>query len=356
MIDDFYKRFSEETEEKLKLFSYYLKEWFPVFLKTPVRQIRIIDLFCGPGKDETGKEGSPFKIIEVMDSFNREHNQDFKSKKIEILFNDKKLRHIEKLKQDINNNENISKEVKNMIVYKNREFKELFSEIKEDLKTSANLIFLDQFGIKEVTKDIFKNLFKIPKTDFIFFISSSSVKRFFDQDEFQEVWWMNREDIKKSELKNIHRIITEEYKQLAPQDAYVIPFTLKKETNIYGLIFCSKHILAADKFLHIAWKENFLNGEANFDIDEDEQQQLSLLEKKLTKIEAFENRLEKEILARKITNNINAYKFTISNGFLPKHAKKVIIKLKNDDHIKFDGRLTLTYKSCIKNQNGQVFY
>lgn len=47
------------------------------------------------------------------------------------------------------------------------------------------------------------------------------------------------------------------------------PFTLKKGTNIYGIIFGASHPRAVDKFLKIVWDKDQVSGEANFDIHDD---------------------------------------------------------------------------------------
>ena len=108
------------------------------------------------------------------------------------------------------------------------EFKNLFNKIKTNLHKSANFLFLDQFGVKEVTKDIFKSLFELSKTDFMFFVSSSSIKRFLRTPEFKALWFMDSYSIKSCKPKEIHRIIVKEYRKLAPLEAYVIPFTIKR--------------------------------------------------------------------------------------------------------------------------------
>ncbi len=345
----FYENFGEETKIKLELLSGYIKSWLPVFLmQNHVKNIKIIDFFCGPGKDEAGNYGSPLKILEILDEFYKGSlSEKVKSKEIELLFNDKESSYIKALENHISNNFKELNDKLN-IRLESQEFKSLFNKEKKSLHNSANFIFLDQFGIKEVTKEIFKDFLKIPGTDFIFFISSHSIRRFLDTEEFQStLWWMNQ-NIKNEEPKYIHRTVVQEYKELAGKDNYVIPFSIKKGNNVYGLIFCSKHILAADKFLRIAWNENKINGEANFDINEDFRKQLSFFEKEnLTKIQDFEKSLQDKIQKEIITDNIQIYKYTISNGFIPKYAKDALKKLKEEKIIQYKGQMPISYDSCI---------
>jgi len=88
----------------------------------------------------------------------------------------------------------------------------------------------------------------------------------------------------------------------ADSDWKLYPFSLKKGANIFGIVFEAKHPLAVDKFLNIAWKRNPINGDANFDIDDDSKKmQIDIFnDKKLTKIEKFKENLKLKVLAGEI--------------------------------------------------------
>jgi hypothetical protein len=115
----------------------------------------------------------------------------------------------------------------------------------------------------------------------------------------------------------------------------LFPFSIMKKdhNNIYGLIFVTKHILGADKFLNTVWNKNVINGNANFDIDEDlSKDQLHMFEdKRLTKIENFQKVLSEKILNKEIKNNIEAYFYTLNQGHISYHADEKIRKLKKDN-------------------------
>lgn len=68
------------------------------------------------------------------------------------------------------------------IFFKSADFTTLIKSTKllhnlED-KNSAKFVLLDQYGFKQIADDIFIKLISFPKTDFIFFIASSFIKRF----------------------------------------------------------------------------------------------------------------------------------------------------------------------------------
>ncbi len=121
--------------------------------------------------------------------------------------------------------------------------------------------------------------------------------------------------------------------------------------NVYGLIFVSKHILGADKFLRVVWKMNGLNGNANFDIDDDSKKcQLNIFsEKSLTKIESFQKKLEELILLEQLSDNLNVYIYTLNQGHIPKHASEKIVNMKKNKLISYDERTPLVnYNKAIK--------
>ena len=358
---DFYEDFDKGTGIKLDLMSQYLESWMLIFLVQKwFRRIKIIDFFSGPGKDDQGADGSPLRILKTLEQiFKGKHGNKINDKKIEIVFNDKDQNHISNLKKHINDLPFWAKAHLGtvQIQYKSKDFKSLFNEMEKELRNSANFIFLNQFGVKEVIPRTFKTLFSFNKTDFIFFISSSSFKRFASRPEFKDIDWIDKEKATREKPTNIHRFIASEYRKMAPEGSYVIPFSIQKKGNTYGLVFCTKSIRGADEFLRIAWKKNDLNGEANFDIDNDEKKrQLDLFQgKTLTKIQEFQVDLRNEILNSNIKDNVGAYRYTISNGFIPEYAKESIMQMKKDGLLEYEGRLALSYQSCVKNEKRMPF-
>ncbi|MHB2155002.1 three-Cys-motif partner protein TcmP [Calditrichota bacterium GD2] len=350
-IDLHKKPFTEETITKLEIFEKYLEAWLPVFIHSPnFSEVFICDFFAGQGTDINGIYGSPLRIMNIIEEYQImiiRHNL-----KINLILNEYNKRKLEKLKIIVERKREELTRLKDhlLIEYHNQDFKRLFDLKKEELRETANLMILDQNGIKQVTEEIFLELDSFSTTDFMFFISSSYFKRF--AKTFKELFpRFDIQKIKKANFTEIHRVILEEYKNLLPKNSKIklYPFSIKKGPNIYGIIFGSKHPLAVDKFLGIAWNENKLNGQANFDIDEDlKKRQLDLFEKKLTKIEEFQTRLEKLILNSSTITNREIYDFTIENGHLPKHSVIVVRKLKKIGKIFYIGQPRINYSSCYK--------
>jgi hypothetical protein len=207
---------------------------------------------------------------------------------------------------------------------------------------TANLVLLDQSGIKHITESIFLKLAKLKQTDFIFFISSSFFNRFKDDSKFMNHLNINKEDIEKERFYNIHRVIFDHYKKLLPEQTkyYLAPFSIKKGSHIHGLIFGTNHTLGIEKFLKICWKLDGVQGTANFDIDGDKIDiyQPSLFEEfnKPKKRIVFENIVKEKIILKQLIYDYDVYDFTLQNGFLLKHTKEILTLLVKEKKINSD--------------------
>ena len=134
------------------------------------------------------------------------------------------------------------------------------------------------------------------------------------------------------------------------------PFSIKKGRNIYGIVFGSSHPRGVEKFLRTAWKENPENGEANFDIHNDELGTIDLFEgQKLSKIELFQSKFEKEVLNGRIRNNQQAFDFTLDKGHIPQHATDVMKRLKKENIVSYPGiSPKISYDFCHKKNSIEI--
>ncbi|MDA3905408.1 MAG: hypothetical protein PF484_04960 [Bacteroidales bacterium] len=156
----------------------------------------------------------------------------------------------------------------------------------------------------------------------------------------------------------IHRLVLNSYRSLIPLESelMIFPFSIKKGANIYGIIFGSKHIRGVEKFLNIAWDKNKINGEADYDIDDDETKAQLLLNfdspeksKQPTKIEAFQYELEKFLKRKKVVNNRDIYYFTFAHGHIARHTREKLKELKNRNLINYKGASKISWESIHKN-------
>jgi hypothetical protein len=351
--------FDEGTITKLEIFEAYTKEWLPVFVMGPLRHICIFDLFAGTGRDQKGVAGSPIRILQqingMLDNIIR------RDKRIYLWLNeydkDKYSLLCDCCKQYIEENNQLKMAVEKEIVkikYTDLDFSVLFPQVITIIRRFPSLVFLDQNGIKFLSDQYFNELVTTSTVDFLYFVSSSYFFRFGERPEFIMNVQIDMQRAKDNPYKFIHRSLLEQFREKIPVDSNMklYPFSIKKGTNIYGIIFGASHPLAVDKFLNVAWKKNAINGEANFDIDEDlsKSQLLLFEEKKPTKKESFTALLREKILKRVLRNNEEVYLFTLDQGHIPTHAAEVLKKLKKEGLINYDAPSPLvTYEQIFNN-------
>jgi len=265
--------FDEATLTKLDIFERYLEEWLPVFLQSGYhRQVTICDFFAGSGKDAAGNPGSALRILLALDKFRDKIAQT--RTLVRVVLND--------LSKHSELEDMAAAKVKELELPENfiqiechgKPFRVLFDTIYNSLSRQPNLIFIDQCGIIEVDEAIFQKLVALKKTDFLFFMSSSFLRRFAEHENFEPfLKGLDRNELKDAKPEHVHRIVVKHISTWKPKgnEIKIYPFSLKKDkdrgSNIYGLVFGSKHPLGVEKFLKIAWDKNKINGEANYPIE-----------------------------------------------------------------------------------------
>ncbi len=345
----FNKPFDDGTLTKLELYENYLRKWIPVFISKPqliTNTINIFDFFSGAGCDSLGKKGSPMIAIDVLMEFPEYIKR--KDLIINLYLNDKNKKTVEALKDNI---EKMSYDKVNINVeIYNEDFLVLYKQLKPKMVNAANLIFLDQFGVKLIDKVLFQELINKSLTDILFYISAAIFKRFYNDKNIISVIELTPEEIEKIENSKIHTLVTKAYKKFIPKNKtyYLAPFSIKKGTNVYGLIFGSGHPLGIEKFLKICWEKDKWTGSANFDIEDTQikESQLVLFNgndgRQLTKIELFQENLKNKISTGALSSDKDIVNFMLNEGFLKSHVDSVIQELKKAKKISYEGRLSFS--------------
>lgn len=350
--------FDEETILKLEIFEDYLKEWLPTFVMShPNDDIWIFDFFAGTGRDLGGIAGSPIRILQQING--QAGNIFQKSCRVHVCLNEYNTTKFMTLKQCCEQYINEASELNRLynkylfIEFHNKDFAELFPQYYNVIYSAPSLVFLDQNGMKFLADRYLSDLEKLPQTDFLYFLSSSYFIRFGETEAFQTNLQIDMDKIRQNPYKYVHRSILEQLKARLPQGSKLklYPFTIKKGTNIYGIIFGAKHPLAVDKFLRTAWKKNTVNGEANFDIDDDQKKgQLDIWgERKLTKIEAFQEDIQQRILNGELSTNKEVFDYTLEQGHIPQHSSDKLKEMKKEKLIDYDEKTPLVnYEQVYK--------
>lgn len=347
------KEFDENTKCKLSLYQYYLREWLPVFIHNPhVNQINIFDFFAGPGSDACDNPGSPLIAIEEIQKAIK-----IKNVIVNLFLNELNKAKYERLKKRI-------KELKisNIKIYiSNQEFKEVFTKSLPIMKAShsANFIFMDQFGIKEVTQNVFEEVTTIPQTDFMFYHAASSAHRFSHIESIRsKLPPISDEHWGKITNDNILRILCDAYYKWIPmqkrESYFLAPFSFKRRGNVNGLVFGSAHPKGIRKFLSVAWKHSKSHsGDGNYDNDrsgyEKGEEVFDFFKdlEPITKIDTFKNDIKQLFIEKKFKTNKNIFIFTLKYGMLPNHAMDIVQELISEGVIPKQ-KIHVSYKAWKK--------
>lgn len=347
MAQDMHKKpFKAHTMLKLNIFRDSFKEWFPVFLhEKHVEKIYIYDLFAGSGQDADGVYGSPLILLEESIGENGIHCKAALQNKKDVYFayneyiedkanqlNKNISDFFEKCKVNCNLNQ-CPYEHKYFI--KHQDFRDLFKNKKFlsilNNKTYSKYILMDQYGFKHITPNVFKHLVDASRTDFIFFIASSNIRRFQDTDAVKKYLVGCNFDFLGSP-KQLNREIVRYFRSIVPKNKefYLHQFTIKHKSNYYGLIFGTAHSLGMEKFLKVCWKHDPMSGEASEDcnIDNDFEPGTIFFDKDNTnKKESVKRIITDEIFSGKIVTNIEGLKIALHNGCRPCIFVEVINEL-----------------------------
>jgi three-Cys-motif partner protein len=345
--------FPDETLQKLKIFSECFREWLPVFVYDRfTKGIFIIDFFAGTGLDRKGNLGSPLLLLNEARGINCEYCDEISknNKKVFFAFNENNKQKKSELESNVNSfmlqclNNNCKRD-KCVYSYSNfgqYDFKDVFYRDTVFTKVLTNndfakFILLDQYGFSQVDENVFLKLVDSPRTDFIFFISSSFIKRFKEVEYTRRYIDTERIPFDESDPKECHRLIADYFQRLIPEgkEYYVHHFTIKKGRNYWGLIFGTNHTLGMEKFLRVCWKEDIYSGESNFNKDNDiPSDWLFYTGETTNKKEKIKDIIKKKILSGEIADNRSGLKYALKNRCMPELYVSVIQELEKNKIIK----------------------
>lgn len=357
--------FDDGTITKLEIFEDYAQAWIPTFVMKAEPLICIFDLFAGTGYDKDGTAGSSIRILRKI----KDHiGNIFQNKvKIRVYINEYEPDKIKQKKYELllsacNEYLEANQDVNRAIEFKpsNEAFESLFPKLLPEIKQYPSLVYVDQNGIKFLSDKYFSEFEKMSQTDFLYFVSSSYFVRLGNTDEFKKHVKLNIESLRSEPYNLVHRNLLGQLRERLPQNTKLklYPFSIKKGTNIYGIIFGASHPRAVDKFLSIAWKRNEVNGQANFDMDQDiPSPQLDLFStQKVTKLAKFKVALRDKVLSGQITSNFEALDFVYSEWHIGKHAADVLKEMKQKGEISYTANSPcINYEKVHKEKQRIIF-
>ncbi len=335
--------FDEATKLKLDIFGECFEEWLPVFNNNLyTKAIYVFDFFAGSGKDIENNPGSPLVLLNRAKGSGKKYCINAK-KRISFIFNESCQDKSEELRRNVSHyieqckHENNCNDCIYQYSVHNFNFKDMFSDsLMTNIfksKDYGKFILLDQYGFSQIDEQIFKKLISYPKTDFIFFISTSFISRFREHQNTKKYIDTSKIDFDNIKPNEIHRAVANYFRDLIPSEKeyYLHHFSIRKEEkkgNYYGLIFGTNHTLGMEKFLKVCWKHDVFSGEANYNIDNNfEKGTLYYHSETNVKKEIVSDEIKQLILSGKISNNISGLKFVMQKGCEPRLFTEVIQKL-----------------------------
>jgi len=313
----------EGSEIKLKLYELYLEEYLRVLTTSPFFQnINIYDAFCGTGITKNDKEGSALRAFNVINKIDK------KGKNIQLYLNDIDTQTIEKLKKNINIQENS---------FVNISIKPADDFINQSIEVNyKSFFFIDPFGYTQVKQSTLDNLFQHKNIEILIFIPIYNIYRFLRKEESREqdkpiASFLNdmgigeNEAIKAKSVEEFAKLIVSSFKTRAKtQFTYHQVIENKKFNNKYALFFITHNSKGAEKFLEVQKKMN-----------EEMTKQLPLYfvrEKEEAEIkEALLN-----FIKQNNPSNTDIYLAGIINSFLPKELNPLLKNLETSNFIKVE--------------------
>jgi ribosomal protein S25 len=130
---------------------------------------------------------------------------------------------------------------------------------------------------------------------------------------------------------------------LKGKEYFLGQFSIKKNSNYYGIIFGSNNHLGMKKFLDAAWKIDPHTGETNHDIDGDPirygQITMDLFgdgtQNQIKKLVSFENELLKYL--ENVKTNEDIYRFALENGICISKTNDILRSLEQKNCITLIG-------------------
>lgn len=372
--------FDEATLTKLEIFKKCFKEWLPVFIYSDfIEKIYVYDFFAGSGKDIKNNFGSPLILLDTAKGDNLKYCSQIRKngKEVCFVFNENEPTKKSQDKYLLLEN-NVGSFLKKCYsenckegncvyttYFTNKTFKEGFNCIETDFhnilrnRNYAKFILLDQYGFSQVDEDVFQTLVKSPRTDFIFFISSSFIRRFKEHSNTKKYIDTKKINFEEQNPNECHIAIANYFEDLiSPKiEYYINHFTIKKGSNYYGLIFGTNHTLGMEKFLKVCWELDRQAGESNCNtrIDFEKSSLFGGLE--TNKVEDLKRDLRKLIKEGTIKDNISGLKYALKKRCLPIFFTELIKQLEKEEKIERIGGKSYISSNIHKiKQNSKDYY
>lgn len=332
--------YKEHTKVKHEILSKYLVVWINIL--GAFHKLYVFDCFAGRGSYTDGEEGSPLKIIRILENL---HKYRRKPKEAECIFIEKNKSNYENLKEQVDQRQEQRESWLKIHVYKGL-FSDVINQILEDYneEISPGFFFLDPFGFGGIPLKIIRKLLTLDKTEIFITYMIRDVIRFLEspshQVSIEELFGIENvlerlnEDPynnmkKEAALLRLYRV------QLHNQAnvAYTFPFKInadKKLQTTYYLIHCTNHPKGCRLMKSIMYRSGT---EGKLGYLGPAEGQLTLDLPQFGGIEDFKDFLMKKFKDMTISFIDLQYETLMDTPLIEKHYRQAIKELKNENKI-----------------------
>ncbi len=332
----------KHSEAKLDFWQLYLTRYLSVMLNIDyISCINIYDAYCGPGLYNGDGKGSPIRTVDTAIELTEKFD-DSASRRLNLHFNDKKKRILELQsalsKYDLTTVKfNIETSHDDGLEF----LEKVHSAIVRQNSTVKNLILIDPWGYKGLTKVLLDKLLSNGRTEIFLFSPISHIQRFIGPaKDSEEVFFKPLQELLRSFFDSKHNIwsklpsrfelieyLTEALKYGDKYYAKSLRITSDVKGQIFALFFVTPHIYGLEKALEAlflidprygkTWEQP--SGTESLFADEE---LLEESERNLVKLRGLILQAVSES-----RTNVQLYEITVTNSYLPKHARKVLADL-----------------------------
>ncbi|MGH1450924.1 MAG: three-Cys-motif partner protein TcmP [Pseudomonadaceae bacterium] len=320
----------KHTEAKLKFYTLYLERYLRVLLQTKyVEKINIYDLYCGAGKYSDGNTGSALRAIEAVKNAQNSNRQ---GKIVNLHLNDLNTAKIVELQKILPGL--LQSETNLRATFSSQEafafLGELLRGFQWQNKNTRNLILIDPYGYKDISKESLKAVMDKGRTELVIFLPIEQMYRFKGKTAgevvenpylplkaFIEQFGIDVNSIN-SEKKFI--LAVEEAMRFSA-DVYTTSYSIKNHTgHYYGMFFLTSNLLGLEKINDVKWE---LDDQKGYEFTGSNQGDFFL---ERARLDSLYSDLE-TMISECTPDNIQIYEFVLRRGFRVTHATGALKKL-----------------------------
>lgn len=344
--EHFFEEIKEQSLVKATIVRKYFHAWAKVIIryaKKYNKNIGYIDLFAGRGCYEDGTASTPIQILETAIQ-----NPDMRDMLITV-FNDKDLENMRLLKTAISELPGIET-LKHEPVIISEEICDKVVRDFEKINFIPTLFFVDPYGYKGLSLDLFNSILKDWGCDCIFFFNYNRISPGLNnpivKNHMDALFGARRAEKLRNKLISIDprerelAIIEEIAQALKEGGKYVLPFRFKNDKGnrtSHHLIFVSKHQLGYGIMKEIMAKESspssFMQGVPSFEYSPATSRQVLLFDL-ARPLEDLEEILLNDFAGRTIKMREIYETHNIDKPYVLKSYKQVLLQLEAQRKIK----------------------